>query len=67
MRQKLITLDEEAWKEAEKKTNFSQWVRDMLRSERNKREEYRYTRLSEMSTLRIRHELERRKELNGDE
>ena len=42
MRQKLITLDEEAWKEAEKKTNFSQWVRDMLRSEHNGSDNHEY-------------------------
>lgn len=32
----MITLDLESWKLAEKKSNFSQWVRDSLRSERNK-------------------------------
>ena len=36
MRQKLITLDPTSWDLAQKKTNFSQWVRDQLRSERNK-------------------------------
>lgn len=36
MRQKLITLDPTSWDLAAKKTNFSQWVRDQLRSERNK-------------------------------
>ena len=36
MKQKMITLDEETWKLAEKKTNFSGWVRDKLRSERNR-------------------------------
>jgi len=38
MRQKLITLDPTSWDLAAKKPNFSQWVRDQLRSERNKRE-----------------------------
>ena len=38
MKQKMITLDEETWKLAERKTNFSGWVRDKLRSERNKSE-----------------------------
>ena len=38
MRPITISLDAETWKEAKKKTNFSAWVRDMLRSERNKRE-----------------------------
>lgn len=47
MRQKLITLDETTWKLATEKTNFSQWVRDMLRSERNKREEYEQRKVKE--------------------
>lgn len=38
MRQKLITLDGKAWDLALKKTNFSQWVRDQLKSERNNKE-----------------------------
>jgi len=42
MRQKLITLDEEAWAEAEKKTNFSEWVRNQLRSERNGSDNHEY-------------------------
>ena len=33
MRQKLITLDPTSWDLAAKKPNFSQWVRDKLRSE----------------------------------
>lgn len=37
MRQKLITLDPTSWDLASKKPNFSQWVRDQLRSERNKK------------------------------
>ena len=37
-RTKLITLDETTWELALQKTNFSAWVRDQLRSERNKRE-----------------------------
>ena len=36
MRQKLITLCPITWDLALKKTNFSKWVRDQLRSERNK-------------------------------
>ena len=39
MRQKLITLDPTSWDLAAKKTNFSMWVRDKLRSEDNKRKE----------------------------
>jgi len=38
MRQKLITLDGQAWDLALKKTNFSAWVRDQLKSERNNKE-----------------------------
>ena len=38
MRQKLITLDETTWKLAQKKTNFSGWIRNQLRSERNRSE-----------------------------
>jgi len=37
-RTKLITLDETTFELAVKKTNFSAWVRDQLRSERNKTE-----------------------------
>jgi len=36
MRQKLITLDPTSWDLAAKKTNFSEWVRNQLRSERNR-------------------------------
>jgi len=36
MRQKLITLDPVCWDLALKKPNFSAWVRDKLREERNK-------------------------------
>tara|TARA_Y100000401_G_scaffold86645_1_gene71965 strand:+ start:742 stop:939 length:198 start_codon:yes stop_codon:yes gene_type:complete len=35
MRQKLITLCPITWELALKKKNFSAWVRDQLRSERN--------------------------------
>jgi len=34
--QKMINLDDETMKLAEQKINFSGWVRDKLRSERNK-------------------------------
>ena len=37
-RTKLITLDETTFELAVQKTNFSAWVRDQLRSERNKTE-----------------------------
>ena len=38
MRQKLITLCPTTWELAMKKPNFSEWVRDKLRSERNQTE-----------------------------
>jgi len=38
--QKIISLDRETADLAKRKTNFSGWVRDQLRSERNKREFY---------------------------
>ena len=60
MRQKLITLDPTSWDLAAKKTNFSEWVRNMLRSERNKVEQHRHLPLSEISTGRIAWELNRR-------
>ena len=41
MRQKLITLDPTSFELASKKRNFSQWVRDQLRSEDNKRQEHK--------------------------
>ena len=41
MRQKLITLCPTTWELANKKPNFSSWVRDQLRSERNKREQWK--------------------------
>ena len=39
--QKIISLDKETAELAKTKTNFSGWVRDQLRSERNKREQYK--------------------------
>ena len=48
MRQKLITLDPTSFEIASKMTNFSAWVRDQLRSHRNKNQtrlnEWRYCR-----------------------
>ena len=38
--QKIISLDKETAELAKQKTNFSGWVRDQLRSERNKKEAY---------------------------
>lgn len=37
---KMVSLDIETADLADKKTNFSSWVRSQLRSERNKREAY---------------------------
>ena len=59
--QKLINLDQETWEMAIKKTNFSQWVRGKLRSERNQ-EGSKRPKLSEMTTERIQFELDRRNE-----
>jgi len=36
-----VTLDSVTWEYAKEKTNFSAWVRDQLRSERNKRESHK--------------------------
>lgn len=47
MRQKLITLCPNTWDLAAKKTNFSAWVRDQLRSERNKRDAYEARKVKE--------------------
>tara|TARA_R100001086_G_scaffold143086_1_gene75285 strand:+ start:470 stop:730 length:261 start_codon:yes stop_codon:yes gene_type:complete len=62
---KTITLDLETSKLAAKKTNFSQWVRNMLRSERNKTESHianqHKTRIEEstgLSTFELLHHLE---------
>ena len=43
MRQKLITLDPVCWDLALKKPNFSAWVRDKLREERNKRDRHKHS------------------------
>jgi len=68
---KTITLDLETSKLAAKKTNFSQWVRDQLRSERNKREAGDYSQqklesqrrieeIVDLSTGQLLHQLERK-------
>jgi hypothetical protein len=36
-----VSLDATTWELAKKKPNFSQWVRDKLREERNKSEQYK--------------------------
>jgi hypothetical protein len=60
MRQKLITLDPTSWDLATKKTNFSEWVRNQLRAERNKEPQHVNMRLQDMSTERIEWELKKR-------
>jgi len=68
---KTITLDLETSKLAAKKTNFSQWVRDQLRSERNRREmgdysqqklesQRRIEEIVDLSTGQLLHQLERK-------
>jgi len=58
MRQKLITLDPTSFELASKKTNFSEWVRNMLRSERNGSDNHEYLEQLEAEVK----ELERMKE-----
>jgi len=58
MRQKLITLDPTSWDLAAKKTNFSEWVRNQLRSERNGSDKQGYLEQLEAEVI----ELERLKE-----
>jgi len=41
MRPLNVSLDDETYKLAKQKANFSAWVRDALRSERNKKEEWK--------------------------
>lgn len=41
-----VSLDSVTWEYAKEKTNFSAWVRDQLRSERNKREAHKELRNS---------------------
>lgn len=58
MRQKLITLDPTSWELAQKKSNFSDWVRNQLRSERNRGDSLTYIQQLEEEII----ELERLKE-----
>ena len=58
MRQKLITLDPTSWDLAQKKSNFSDWVRNQLRSERNRGDTLTYIQALEEEVI----ELERLKE-----
>ena len=57
-----VTLDSVTWELAKQKTNFSEWVRNQLRSERNKEFAHRHPPLSEISTERIEYELKTRGE-----
>ena len=54
MRQKMITLDETTWKLAETKPNFSDWVRNQLRSERNKSESPSEIKMEKLDGLQLR-------------
>ena len=56
-----VTFDSVTWELAKRKINFSAWVRDQLRSERN-RTEHRHPPLSEISSERLQYELQRRGE-----
>jgi hypothetical protein len=71
--QKMISLDAETARLASQKSNFSNWVRDKLRSERNQREAGDYTQMKlnqlsrvtehlDMSTHRLLYYLEQKEE-----
>jgi len=51
MKQKMITLDDETTKLAAQKINFSEWVRNQLRSERNKSELQSENKLDQFTRL----------------
>jgi len=51
MKQKMITLDDETTKLAAQKINFSEWVRNQLRSERNKSELQSENKLDQFNRL----------------
>ncbi len=57
-----VTLDSVTWELAKQKSNFSDWVRNQLRSERNKSEAHHHPPLSEISTERLHYELKTRGE-----
>lgn len=57
-----VTLDSVTWELAKQKSNFSDWVRNQLRSERNKSEIHYHPALSEISTERLEYELKKRGE-----
>ena len=67
MRPITISLDAETWEMAKDKTNFSQWVRDSLRSERNKRSNNairagKIEQITKISTAELLYQLEQRSE-----
>lgn len=57
-----VTLDSVTWELAKQKTNFSDWVRNQLRSERNKAEAHVHPPLSQIPTERLHFELKFRGE-----
>ena len=58
-----VTLDSVTWELAKQKTNFSDWVRNQLRSERNKAEVlHLHPPLSKITTERLQYELKTRGE-----
>ena len=63
-----VTLDSQTWELAKTKGNFSEWVRNQLRSERNKGEPHIHPPLSQISTDRLEWYLKQRIEKqNHDE
>jgi hypothetical protein len=65
MRPITISLDAETWEMAKDKTNFSQWCRDSLRSERNKRSNNairagKIEQITKISTAELLYQLEQR-------
>lgn len=55
-----VTLDSVTWELAKQKTNFSEWVRNQLRSERNRYGSNPH--ISQMTTERLLYELAKRGE-----
>jgi len=55
-----VTLDSVTWELAKQKPNFSDWVRNQLRSERNKYGKNPH--ISQMTTERLQYEIDRRGE-----
>lgn len=57
-----VSLDSVTWELAKEKINFSQWVRDKLRSERNKNVLHQHPHISQITTERLLYELKVRGE-----